>query len=118
MSLPQCEAIVTSGRSASGRRAGLVPPRRCGKVATAGDYCGNHSKQADLQTLYRSIFGSYWEQRVQTWQREQNRKATREGADLVRALSLEAWRNDMGQLSSFLDANRSELAEAWSAGPP
>ena len=66
----QCEGIVVMGRSKTGGRGKLQAPRRCRRVAQCGDdYCEIHASQADIQGLYRELLVSYWEMRVERWER-------------------------------------------------
>ena len=73
--LKQCEAIILQGRSPSGGRAGLAPPRRCRKLALgSGEYCEVHQPQAALQSLLRECLRPRWEHTVERWQRQQARR--------------------------------------------
>ena len=66
----QCEAIVVMGRSKTGGRGKLQAPRRCRRVAqTGGEYCELHAAQAEIQGLYRELLVTYWESRVDRWER-------------------------------------------------
>ncbi|MBN1337174.1 MAG: hypothetical protein JXB39_14535 [Deltaproteobacteria bacterium] len=71
MRFRQCEAIIVYGRDEDGRRAGLVPPRRCRRVALEGsDYCEVHAPQAYLQDLLRRLFPLSWHVTVEVWMRD------------------------------------------------
>ncbi|MFH1464652.1 MAG: hypothetical protein ABIO70_09720 [Pseudomonadota bacterium] len=113
MTLPQCKAIVTFGRDAKGNRSGLVVPRICQRVATQGDYCGLHAKQAGLHDLYRECFGYGWEYKVKTYLERQHRAREEEGRKVAEGMAKAARELKLDGLESFLRINRSEVGRLW-----
>jgi hypothetical protein len=113
MSLPRCKAIILYGRDAKGNRGGLVVPRTCNRVATRGDYCGLHVRQAELQALYRDIFGYGWETKVRIFEDRKRREREREGTKVARGMAEAARVCGLDQLASFLAANQYKVAEVF-----
>lgn len=75
MTLPRCEGILLTGRSPTGGRSGVIPPRRCRRVAMdGGRYCELHRRQADLQDLFRDLLVIGWEYRVQRYLERMGRR--------------------------------------------
>jgi hypothetical protein len=118
MDLPRCKALILYGRDAGGNRAGLIVPRTCQRVATQGDYCGLHARQAELQDLYREIFGYSWESKVQRYEDRQRRERLEEGREVARGLEKAARELGLNQLASFVSANRYRVAEVWGETAP
>jgi len=82
MGFKRCEGVVLHGRDEGGNRAGLVPPRRCWKVALkGGEYCEVHRPAAEHQDLLRQLFRPGWERLVDRWEREKQRQQERERLD-------------------------------------
>ena len=107
MKFNQCEAIVLHGHDGKGNRKGLIPPRRCLRRATHGDYCCNHVSQAKLQDLFRSCLTYNWEFRVEQWERDQERAAKeleRRRELAQQQAKLEAIRNPPRQGMQFFEA--------------
>ena len=116
VTLPQCKAIVLYGRDRSGNRAGLMPPRRCQRVAREGKYCGLHSRQAELQDLLADCLSPLWEMKVKRWQNRQRNKEVEAGRELVKVLASLAQREGMAQLSRTLTIHQRGFAETWADG--
>jgi len=112
MSLPQCQAIVLHGRDTKGNRAGLVPPRRCRRVATEPPYCGLHAKNAEAMDLLRDLMAPGWELKVQHWEDRRRREAVRDAEQTVGRLA-EIAEDAVGpRLARFFRRNRRTLAES------
>lgn len=118
MSLPRCKAIILYGRDAKGNRGGLVVPRTCSRVATRGDYCGVHARQAELQALYRDLLGYGWETKVRLFEDRKRREREREGTKVARGMAEAARACGMDRLASFLAANQFEVARVWGEAAP
>ena len=73
MSFQQCQAIIVLGRSPEGGRSGIIPPRKCWRVALDSGFCEVHEKQADLQNLYKSLLRPGWEQMFVRWEKDRER---------------------------------------------
>lgn len=115
MPLEQCSAVVLHGRDSTGNRGGLVPPRRCRRPSTQGDYCGLHAKQADVQDLLRDCLSPMWESRVRRWEERRRRRQVDEARVGVAALGRGAHAAGLGRLELFFRLNRDPVAEAWVA---
>ena len=115
MTLHQCKAIVLHGRDRVGNRGGLVPPRRCRRPSRAGDYCGLHDRQAELQDLLRNCMGHGWEHKVHAWEARRQREAEAEGRQVVRVLHSIASRSKLTAAADFLRDRSGDLARTWSA---
>jgi len=118
MALPQCKAIIFFGRDTRGNRSGLVPPRICQRVATQGEYCGLHARQAELQDLYRQIFGYGWEYKVTSWEDKRRREREKEGLRVARGMVDAARELELNKLATFLSINRFEVAKVWGEAQP
>ncbi|MBM4368413.1 MAG: hypothetical protein FJ102_19520 [Deltaproteobacteria bacterium] len=116
MTLTQCKAVVLHGRDETGNRAGLIPPRRCNRPATAGDYCVVHVRQAEMQDLLKECLHPSWEARVQLWEDRKRRDAEKEGQRISRGLATFTRRARMPDLSVFFATHASEIAQRWAAG--
>lgn len=110
-----CEALVFYGRDGTGNRAGLIPPRRCRRLATSGEYCGVHAPQADLLDLYRRCVNPSWERHVEVWEADKRRAAEAAGRRLAARLAELAGKRDLVRVAAFLRVNASEVAQAWAA---
>jgi len=112
MKLDQCNAIVLHGRDAKGNRAGLIPPRRCQRVAKAGPYCGLHARNPELHDLIRDCLGPTWEIKVRMWEERRRRDQVREAEAKVDRLSELAGEHVSSRLAWFFRTNRRKVAEA------
>jgi hypothetical protein len=110
-----CEALVLYGRDGTGNRAGLIPPRRCRRLATSGEYCGVHAPQSDLQDLLRRCMNPSWERHVEVWEVDKKRQAEVAGRRLANRLSEMSRRHNLTRLAAFLSVNAGEVAKAWAA---
>jgi hypothetical protein len=111
MEFKQCKAIVLFGRDENGNRAGLVPPRRCLRRATKGEYCGVHARKAELNDLLQACFISTWEWKVKDWHRTQQRR--REQEQQQRERDLRAMRANSGEWPVPQHGRRLQAGEAF-----
>lgn len=110
-----CEALVLYGRDNTGNRAGLIPPRRCRRLATSGEYCGVHAPQADIQDLIRRCMNPSWERHVEVWEADKRRAAEATGRRLAERLAQLSRKHDLSRVAAFLSVRASDVAKVWAA---
>lgn len=99
------------GRDATGNRSGLIPPRRCQRVANRGAFCGVHAKQAELQGLLQDCLAPGWERKVERWEKAKRDARVQGATKVVGALRECALREHRFSLAAFLSMRKTELAE-------
>lgn len=117
MDLTQCKAIVLYGRDYKGNRKGLIPPRRCQRPATQGDYCGIHARQAELQDLLRSCLSYDWERKVRAHEERDHKRRLERGRQVARGMEEASRELGLTELGMYLLMNRTELADLWASSP-
>jgi len=91
----------------------MIPPRRCQRPATKGEYCGLHVRQSTLQDLLRECLSPGWERTVQRWHEQQRQEQERQGRKVVTALARCAEELKMYRLTAWLKVNDHAIGKVW-----